>query len=105
MKLGDVIQLRCGGPKMVIYDEYGEGPGHRFVCCWHAGNGTIGNMPVHAKAVELVDHPDEIGDRRKAAINRLCKGFLGGEFLGSWEDGAQAKTIAHTILEILKEPP
>lgn len=36
MKVGDVVQLKSGGPKMVIQDDYGidEKGQHWFTCEW-----------------------------------------------------------------------
>ena len=50
MKPGDVVQLRCGGPKMVITDEWGKGDDRRLLAVWFDDEKHLQQMTLKPEA-------------------------------------------------------
>ena len=59
MKLGDIVQLKSGGPKMTVnYQTQAPPPGIRWGCAWF---GTDGTFPLQTgvfaeEALNLIAH-------------------------------------------------
>jgi uncharacterized protein YodC (DUF2158 family) len=57
-KVGDVVQLKSGGPKMTVEEIRGDG----LLCCWFAGaEKKFGDFP--ADALETPQKPREFSSR------------------------------------------
>jgi uncharacterized protein YodC (DUF2158 family) len=52
MKVGEVVQLKSGGPEMVVNNDMERG---YVVCVWFGEDGHIHNATINSEALKTVD--------------------------------------------------
>jgi len=52
LKAGDVVQLRSGGPKMVV--AFVNEDGKYIKCVWHTDNGVVNEYNFPAEVLESI---------------------------------------------------